>query len=54
MGATYDFAEYIPHISVAKNYGGDIPKTLPDFKIKLDDFVVEELDLEFEYTEESE
>lgn len=54
MGATYDFDEYIPHISIAKDYKKNVPENLPDFEILLDEFVVEELDLDYEYSEESE
>lgn len=54
MGATSDYPEYIPHISVAINYEGEVPKDLPPFKIVFDEFVVEELDLDFEYDTDGE
>jgi 2'-5' RNA ligase len=52
MGATFDYPEFIPHISVAKDYKGAVPNTLPKITITLDEYRVEELDLDFSYTEE--
>lgn len=52
MGAESDYDEYVPHITVANEYVGEIPKELPKFFITLVEFLVEELDLEFSYDEE--
>ena len=35
MGASYDYDEYIPHISVAKNFTGEVPNQMPKFSIIL-------------------
>jgi hypothetical protein len=44
MGAVSDFEEYIPHITIAPHYEGELP-TIPCPKIKLlfDEFAVDEL-----------
>jgi len=52
MGATSDYDEYIPHISVAANYTGELPKEVPAFLIVLEEYIVEELDLDYSYDEE--
>jgi hypothetical protein len=44
FGATSDYDEYIPHITVATDFFGEIPKTLPKMKFNFDEFVVEVLD----------
>lgn len=50
LGAESDYDEYIPHISVAKGYKGEVPKNIPKFYITLDEFKVEELDVDFSYS----
>lgn len=50
MGATYDYPEYIPHITIATNYtDAIIPQVLPEFSLKFDKLVVEPLDLNYTY-----
>lgn len=49
MGATHDYDEYIPHVTVATEYDKDLPEEIPPFKLFFDDCVVEELDLDFSY-----
>lgn len=50
MGATYDYLEYIPHITIATNYtDAIIPTNLPPFTLKFDKLVVEPLDLNYSY-----
>lgn len=46
-GATYDYPDYIPHITVSYDYNGSIPKTVPDAKVVYDKVVVEPLDPEY-------
>jgi len=50
LGAESDYDEYIPHVSVAKKYTGEVPKTYPKFYITLNEFKVEELDFDFSYS----
>lgn len=45
MGCTYDFPDYIPHVTVNENYMGQLPSVLPDFEIHFDRLIIEELDL---------
>lgn len=53
MGATYDYPEYIPHITIATNYtDAVIPTTLPHFALRFDRLVVEPLDLNYSYTKD--
>lgn len=52
LGATSDYDEYVPHITVANDYTEEVPKILPKFYITLDEFEVEELDLDYSYDEE--
>lgn len=45
MGASWDFPEFKPHITVVpKGFKGPKPKNHPKFKIKFDEFKVEDLD----------
>jgi hypothetical protein len=43
-GATHDYDEYIPHITIANDFEGDLPLDLPDFEIIFTDRTVEELE----------
>lgn len=44
LGASYDYSEYKPHITLAANYKGSIPAVLPDFKLEFKGFEVTPLD----------
>lgn len=47
LGATYDYDEYIPHVTVCTSYDKDeVPNILPKIKLAFDEFEVTELDLE--------
>lgn len=44
MGATWDFPEFKPHITVSNNYPyAEIPEEYPNFKVTFVSFSVEEL-----------
>ncbi len=46
-GATYDFDDFIPHLTVSVNYTPkEVPKVKPNFGLSLDKFVVEPLNLD--------
>lgn len=49
-GATYDYDEYVPHITIAINVPDEIISTLvmPDFSIELDVEIIKPLDLNWE------
>ena len=49
MGATHDFPEFIPHVSIASDYTGELPEEIPDFKLFFNEYKVEELDTEYSY-----
>ena len=50
MGATYDYPEYIPHITIATNYTDAImPQVVPYFSLKFNQLIVEPLDLDYTY-----
>lgn len=49
MGATSDFDSYVPHVSVATGWDGDVPNSYPKFSIEFDKYDVTELDVDFEY-----
>lgn len=51
MGATYDFENYVPHITIAKNYMGPLPEKIPSFVLLFDSYNVEALDLLHESAE---
>jgi hypothetical protein len=51
MGAKTDYPEYVPHITVALEYEGDVPESTPDFKIVFYKFKVAPLDADFEYSD---
>lgn len=42
-GATHGYPEYIAHITVAKNFQGEVPVEIPDFEIEFTGFMIEEL-----------
>jgi len=42
-GATSDFPEYKAHITVAKEYTGELPDDVPDFNIEFTGMMIEEL-----------
>jgi hypothetical protein len=42
-GATHDFPEYIAHITVAKDFEGEVPADVPEFNIEFTGMMVEEL-----------
>ena len=42
-GATHDYPEYIAHITVAKDFDGEVPKDVPDFNIEFTGMMIEEL-----------
>jgi hypothetical protein len=44
-GATHDYKEYIPHITLTKSYNGKVlPSELPPFDIIFNNFKVEEIE----------
>lgn len=44
-GATHDYPEYSPHVTLSYDYGDDeMPTTLPNFKLVFDNKTVEGLD----------
>jgi 2'-5' RNA ligase len=44
-GATHDYPEYSPHVTLSYDYGdGKLPETLPNFKLTFDSKTVEGLD----------
>lgn len=50
MGATYDYPEYLPHITIATHFDDAImPNVVPHFSLKFDKLVVEPLDLDYTY-----
>jgi 2'-5' RNA ligase len=48
-GATSDFDEYIPHITVSADFHGEVPEKLPKLKIYFNSVKIEEIDLDFKY-----
>ena len=46
-GCSYDFPEYIPHITLSYSFVGEVPKDLPDFEIVFDKKKVSALDMEY-------
>jgi hypothetical protein len=52
MGAESDYPSFVPHISVAKNYKGDVPDALPKFLITFNSFKVGTIDEDFTYNAE--
>jgi hypothetical protein len=42
-GATHDYPEYIPHITVAGEFDGEIPADIPEFEIEFSGQKIEEL-----------
>ena len=47
FGASHDFPEYHPHITVSYDYKGEILKELPDFKVTFDKSEFKPLDPKF-------
>lgn len=43
-GATHDYDEYIPHITIAKDFSGDLPIDIPDIEIIFIDKIIEKLE----------
>jgi 2'-5' RNA ligase len=54
MGAKTDYPNFIPHISLAMNYEGDLPEDVPEFEIVFDKFKVGALDADFKYGDDDE
>ena len=54
MGAKTDYPSYVPHISVATGFDGDMPEDLPDFNIIFDQFRVGTIDEDFSYSDKDE
>lgn len=44
MGATHDYPDYSPHITLSYDYDGEVPKNVPDFKVTFNKKTVEGLD----------
>lgn len=42
-GATHDYPEYIPHITVASDFDGEVPADVPEFEIIFNGQKIEEL-----------
>lgn len=42
-GATHDYPEYIPHITIASDFSGELPVELPDIDVDFSGYTVEEL-----------
>jgi hypothetical protein len=42
-GATHDYPDYIPHITIAKDYQGEPPTEVPEIQIDFTGFTIEEL-----------
>ncbi len=42
-GATHDYPEYIPHVTIAKDFKGELPNDIPEFDIEFSGMTVEEL-----------
>jgi hypothetical protein len=49
MGAKTDYPSFIPHISLAKNFKGELPSEYPNFDLKFEKFKVEPLNADFKY-----
>jgi hypothetical protein len=49
-GATSDFPEYIPHITVSYSYEGTIPDNYPAIKVKFDKVISKGLDVNWRPT----
>ena len=54
MGAKTDYPSFIPHISLAMHYKGQMPKEIPEFEIVFDKFKVGPLDADFKYGDDDE
>lgn len=52
-GATYDYPDYIPHVTVSYDYGDlPAPKEVPDIDIKYDKVKIQPLDPDYTSVEE--
>ena len=49
MGAVTKYPSFLPHISVALNYKGELPTKLPNIEIQFEEFRVEGLNRDFDY-----
>jgi 2'-5' RNA ligase len=49
IGAKTDYPEYVPHITVATNFKGEIPSEVPQFSIEFYKFKVAPMDKDFSY-----
>ena len=54
MGAKTDYPSYIPHITVALGFTGDLPKEIPNFDIQFVKFKVGTIDEDFSYNDDDE
>ena len=43
-GATHDYEEYIPHVTIANNFEGDLPVNLPDMELIFNGRTIEVLE----------
>lgn len=43
-GATYDYDDYTPHVTVSYNYAGPLPKVVPNIKLEYGSIEIEPLD----------
>jgi hypothetical protein len=43
-GATHSYDEYVPHITLAYDFSGPLPKQLPDVDIIFTKFIIEDLE----------
>lgn len=46
-GATHDYPDFHPHVTVSYDYDGPLPKTVPDFKLEYGSTEFKPLDPEF-------
>lgn len=47
FGATWDYDEFIPHITLNYDWTGPLPEKVPQFSVHFHQFKVEDLDLEW-------
>lgn len=46
-GATHDYPEYKPHVTLSYDYKGEVPKEVPDITVTFDKVKVQPLDPDF-------
>jgi hypothetical protein len=46
-GATHDYPEYKPHVTLSYDYKGELPKDVPDITVTFNKVVVQPLDPDF-------